>query len=448
MNDPKKGPMHLLGCRITHESPWTCEKGTVGCVVSDHLKNIKDDFRTLLEARESLGTPRDMFTVNDEHFTHAASCSTSYFGSFTSTALAPTSTVRPSACRSCPDVSRRSLTKPSPNQARSATTTRRINALFKANITRITRDDGRSPPAPLGPNELRACWCYECLDQPEHGLQNPTVSTFIVCPACWDKRCPRATNHRYACTGSNEPGQFGSNYGPLPTEADMLRDETAMPTGHTDADVLQAFRDVSSGAVTNLSFSAADVVMVTKGYFAALGDGPDDNRQTKFEPGVNLALEVAATFVERDGGSFGTAAAEAIRGLLSPASCPKGPPGPHDEWHCGYLTRVCEEGPKQCPARERDGVDGVQCELPWGHAGGHACPSAIEQAFGRRVEKPAMAVCAWYDEDEDAETDAMGKPRKCTRTATHYSCCYDLSPCVNVCSEHRCRCKGPLDVPA
>ncbi|MFO4449460.1 DUF551 domain-containing protein [Klebsiella quasipneumoniae subsp. quasipneumoniae] len=35
---------------------------------------------------------------------------------------------------------------------------------------------------------------------------------FVVCPDCGNKRCPRANNHRNACTGSNEPGQEGSAY--------------------------------------------------------------------------------------------------------------------------------------------------------------------------------------------------------------------------------------------
>jgi len=36
----------------------------------------------------------------------------------------------------------------------------------------------------------------------------------IVCPKCGNKRCPRASHHDYQCTGSNEPGQTGSKYGP------------------------------------------------------------------------------------------------------------------------------------------------------------------------------------------------------------------------------------------
>lgn len=59
------------------------------------------------------------------------------------------------------------------------------------------------------------CWCYNCLDN----LLDPvtmlpvTMSRFIVCPDCGNKRCPKATDHNLACTNSNEPGQPGSRYG-------------------------------------------------------------------------------------------------------------------------------------------------------------------------------------------------------------------------------------------
>lgn len=36
--------------------------------------------------------------------------------------------------------------------------------------------------------------------------------TFIVCPDCGNKRCPRATHHDNPCTRSNESGQPGSDY--------------------------------------------------------------------------------------------------------------------------------------------------------------------------------------------------------------------------------------------
>ena len=37
----------------------------------------------------------------------------------------------------------------------------------------------------------------------------------VLCPTCGNKRCPHATDHRHACTGSNESGQRGSSYGGL-----------------------------------------------------------------------------------------------------------------------------------------------------------------------------------------------------------------------------------------
>ena len=58
------------------------------------------------------------------------------------------------------------------------------------------------------------CYCYNCLkDYTEPGQAFPYVmSRMIVCPTCGNKRCPHATDHNLACTGSNEPGQPGSRY--------------------------------------------------------------------------------------------------------------------------------------------------------------------------------------------------------------------------------------------
>ena len=50
------------------------------------------------------------------------------------------------------------------------------------------------------------CWCATC---------RPVVfgdMRMVLCPECGNKRCPRASNHIYACTGSNEVGQAGSAY--------------------------------------------------------------------------------------------------------------------------------------------------------------------------------------------------------------------------------------------
>lgn len=59
------------------------------------------------------------------------------------------------------------------------------------------------------PTPLR-CWCATCRPVTLDDMR------MVLCPACGDKRCPRADDHRNectgsnACTGSNEPGQFGT----------------------------------------------------------------------------------------------------------------------------------------------------------------------------------------------------------------------------------------------
>lgn len=50
------------------------------------------------------------------------------------------------------------------------------------------------------------CWCRTCRPVDLNDMR------FVVCPDCGNKRCPRANDHRNACTGSNEPGQEGSAY--------------------------------------------------------------------------------------------------------------------------------------------------------------------------------------------------------------------------------------------
>jgi hypothetical protein len=80
-------------------------------------------------------------------------------------------------------------------------------------VSRIWRGIGGNTLTP------ESCWCFQC-DQ--DGLTNfpPFTSLFNarrrmnLCPRCGNKRCPLATDHRNVCTGSNEPGQAGSLYGP------------------------------------------------------------------------------------------------------------------------------------------------------------------------------------------------------------------------------------------
>lgn len=60
----------------------------------------------------------------------------------------------------------------------------------------------------LHPDALPAaqCGCHACRPLRLDDMR------MILCPVCGNKRCPKATDHRNACTGSNEPGQPGSNY--------------------------------------------------------------------------------------------------------------------------------------------------------------------------------------------------------------------------------------------
>lgn len=57
------------------------------------------------------------------------------------------------------------------------------------------------------------CRCYNCLSKVKDQNGWPvTMYTFIVCPICGNKRCPRATDHNLECTNSNDPRQPGSRY--------------------------------------------------------------------------------------------------------------------------------------------------------------------------------------------------------------------------------------------
>lgn len=60
--------------------------------------------------------------------------------------------------------------------------------------------------------QMPDCWCRTCRPVDINDMR------FVVCPKCGNKRCPRANDHRNACTGSNEPGQEGSAYPVAPQE--------------------------------------------------------------------------------------------------------------------------------------------------------------------------------------------------------------------------------------
>jgi len=58
------------------------------------------------------------------------------------------------------------------------------------------------------------CVCHRCIKEKDlkapGGVFPLSSSRMILCPVCGNKRCPKASDHRLACTGSNEPGQDGS----------------------------------------------------------------------------------------------------------------------------------------------------------------------------------------------------------------------------------------------
>ncbi|MGL6583900.1 hypothetical protein ACSZOO_02930 [Aeromonas hydrophila] len=68
-------------------------------------------------------------------------------------------------------------------------------------------------------SEVIKAWAAMLAAAPNPECCRPVAMTdmrFVVCPDCGNKRCPRANDHRNACTGSNELGQEGSAYPAAP----------------------------------------------------------------------------------------------------------------------------------------------------------------------------------------------------------------------------------------
>lgn len=84
--------------------------------------------------------------------------------------------------------------------------------LVKADFLQRTGREQRGAPAavPATNIPLRSpdCWCETCDLAANAGFR----SRMSLCPTCGNKRCPRATYHDHACTGSNAPGQKGSSW--------------------------------------------------------------------------------------------------------------------------------------------------------------------------------------------------------------------------------------------
>ena len=76
-----------------------------------------------------------------------------------------------------------------------------------------------------------ACECHRCIKEKDlrDGAFPLNSTKMILCPECGNKRCPKASDHRLACTGSNESGQVGSIYtAPPKREWQGLTDEETL----------------------------------------------------------------------------------------------------------------------------------------------------------------------------------------------------------------------------
>jgi hypothetical protein len=74
---------------------------------------------------------------------------------------------------------------------------------------------------------LGSTCCHLCNDEARLALTGMDLLRtiyFIVCKDCGNKRCPKATDHRLQCTGSNALGQEGSLYRlPASSEARLAK---------------------------------------------------------------------------------------------------------------------------------------------------------------------------------------------------------------------------------
>lgn len=111
--------------------------------------------------------------------------------------------------------------------------------------------------------EHAQCWCQTCRPITLSDMR------MALCPDCGNKRCPRATNHIFACTGSNEPGQHGSAYGvtyaPTPPAA------TAAPS---DADILHVWDTHVGEPSTTMPLVDSDKIAFARAILQRYGQAP------------------------------------------------------------------------------------------------------------------------------------------------------------------------------
>ena len=97
----------------------------------------------------------------------------------------------------------------------------RVITVFEVELAKPDFWEGYVPePVKPAQQEPVACECHRCID--EKGLTVNglplSMTKMILCPECGNKRCPKASDHRLACTNSNDPGQPGSIYTSPPAQ--------------------------------------------------------------------------------------------------------------------------------------------------------------------------------------------------------------------------------------
>ena len=92
-----------------------------------------------------------------------------------------------------------------------------------------------------------SCFCYNCNKTKIVDGFPYVLNHMIVCPHCGNKRCPKANNHRNACTNSNDVGQKGSSWEHVRRRVeddDDIQDYKKPWVGLTDEERNQLWRDV------------------------------------------------------------------------------------------------------------------------------------------------------------------------------------------------------------
>jgi hypothetical protein len=97
------------------------------------------------------------------------------------------------------------------------------------------------------PTAQSECGCEQCDTARRSKLSggDQLQRNMIVCERCGNKRCPHATYHGLECTGSNEPGQFGSSYDvQLPSRDDIF---VVIVDSESPEEATQAVLDLMKG---------------------------------------------------------------------------------------------------------------------------------------------------------------------------------------------------------